>query len=146
MVEKPTRRMANMAAQTTKEKVVVPFILSLVGGLLILVGGGMMVGFARFPFFGGMMGGYYGMMSGYYGLMGGYGGGWFYAFSVIEIISGILVLIGAIMLYNEPSREYTWGILILVFSVLSFFGMGGFMLGALLGVVGGVLALTWKST
>ena len=138
--------MSKMATDAIKEKPVAPFVISLLAGLLIFVGGGIMVGFARFPFFGGMMGGYYGMMSGYYGLMGGYGGGWFYAFSVIGIISGILVLTGAIMLYNEPSRAYTWGILILVFSVLSFLGMGGFMLGALLGVVGGVLALTWKNT
>lgn len=137
--------MTEMGAAPIQDRPVAPFILSLIAGLLILVGGGMMVSLARFPFFGGMMGGYYGTMSGYYGMMGGYGGGWFYGFSVIGIISGILVLMSAIMLYNEPGRAYTWGVLILVFSVLSFFGMGGFMLGALLGVVGGTLALMWRT-
>lgn len=128
------------------EKPVAPFVISLIAGLLILVGGGMMISFATDPYYGGMMGGFAWMMNGHYGMMGGYGGIWFYAFSVIGIISGILVTAGAIMLYNEPSRAYTWGTLILVFSLLSFLGMGGFMLGALLGVVGGVLALTWKRT
>lgn len=105
-----------------------------------------MVGFARGPYYGGMMGGYAWMMNGYCGMMGGYGAPLFYAFSLVGIASGILVLLGAIMLYNEPNRAYTWGALVLVFSVLSFFAMGGFMLGALLGVGGGALALAWKRT
>jgi hypothetical protein len=35
-------------------------------------------------------------------------------------------------------------VLILVFSILSFIGLGGFVVGAILGIVGGVLALRWK--
>ena len=133
-----------MATSQTPEKPVAPFVLSLLAGLLILAGGGMMMGFSGVPYYGGMMGGYNGMMNGYYGMMGGYGNGWFHAFSAIGIVSGILVTVSAILLYAEPSRIHTWGALILVFSALSFLGMGASMLGALLGVVGGVLALTWK--
>jgi len=33
---------------------------------------------------------------------------------------------------------------VLVFSVLSLLGMGGFFIGAVFGIVGGMLALTWK--
>ena len=34
-----------------------------------------------------------------------------------------------------------FGVLILVFSVLSFFGSGGFVIGAILGIIGGVMTL-----
>ncbi len=85
------------------------------------------------------------MMGGYYGMMQGYGfGGWFYALAAIGLVSGVIILIGAIMVYTQPGRASTWGVLILVFSLVSFFGMGGFFLGAILGVVGGILAMTSK--
>jgi len=125
---------------------VAPFVLSLLAAVLILGGSGMMTTFSSgVPYYGGMMGGYYGMMGGYYGMMKGFGfGGWFYALAAIGLISGVIILIGAIMVYTEPSKVSTWGTLILIFSILSFFGMGGFFLGGILGVVGGILAMTWK--
>ena len=60
------------------------------------------------------------------------------------LISGTIVLASAVMLQVNPSRRRTWGVLILVFSVLSFLGTGGLVVGAILGIVGGVKALTWK--
>ena len=48
------------------------------------------------------------------------------------------------MIYNQPAKATAWGALILAFSILSLFGMGGFYFGAILGVVGGALAITWK--
>jgi hypothetical protein len=86
------------------------------------------------PHYGGMMGGYYGT--------GGYGG-WFYLLAAVGLVSGVIILLGSVMLYSRPGKAQTWGALILTFSVVSFFGMGGFLLGAILGIVGGVLALTW---
>jgi hypothetical protein len=74
----------------------------------------------------------------------GFGGGWFYGLAAIGVACGIVVLIGAIMVYNQPVRASTWGALILAFSIVSLFGMGGLFFGAVLGVVGGILALTWK--
>ncbi len=91
----------------------------------------------------GMMGGYSGMMNGYYGMMRGFvPGPGFYLLSAIAVIAGIVILVGAVMIYTRPSSTQTWGTIILAFSLLSLFGMGGFFLGAILGVVGGVLALT----
>ena len=90
--------------------------------------------------------GYYGGMMGGFGMMGGWGspfsfmgGLWF-----IGLTSGIIVIIGAIMLNSRPAEHTTWGTLILVFSIISFFGMGGFFIGALLGVACGALALSWR--
>jgi hypothetical protein len=129
---------------------VAPFFLSLLAALLILGGSGMMMTFSSgVPVYGGMMGGYYGMMGGFYGMMQGfgYGGmGWFYALAAIGLVSGVVILIGAIMIYTEPSRASAWGVLILLFSIVSFFGMGGFFLGAILGVLGGILALAYGNS
>ncbi len=91
-------------------------------------------------YYGGMMGGYYGMMHGF-----GLGGGGFYGLAAIGIVSGIIILVGAIMIYSQPAKASTWGALILAFSIVSLFGMGGFFFGAILGIVGGILALTWHT-
>ncbi len=117
------------------------FALSSIAGVLILSGGVAMLGYSSGPYVGmmsgysGMMGGYGGgMMSGYYGMMQGFGG-WF---------AGVLVLFGAIMMYDRPRQAAMWGVIVLVFSVVSFFGAGGFFVGAVLGILGGILALTWR--
>lgn len=70
-------------------------------------------------------------------------GSWFSAsFFLIPMISGIMVIIGAIMM-NKRSHEATiWGILVLVFSVLGLTGMGLAILGSILGIIGGAIALS----
>jgi hypothetical protein len=35
-------------------------------------------------------------------------------------------------------------VLILVFSILSFLGMGGFFVGGVIGIIAGALALSWN--
>jgi hypothetical protein len=126
------------------ERPTASFTLSLLAGLLILAGSGTMGLFSAAPYYG-MMGGYFGMMGGYYGTMQGYGyGGWFHLLVVIGMVSGVAVLLGAFMLYNQPGKVQTWGAVVLAFSIVSFIGMGGFFLGAILGIVGGVLAIVWR--
>jgi hypothetical protein len=132
-----------------KESPVASFVLSLIAGLLVLGGSATVMGLSSgSPHYGGMMGGYYygGMMGGYYGMMRGFGfgGWWFYGLAVIGILSGIIILVGAIMIYNQPAKASAWGTLVLAFSIVSLFGMGGFFFGAIMGVVGGILAMTWK--
>ena len=112
------------------------FVLSLLAGLWMLAAGGMMGGFG----WGGMMGG-----QGMGGWMWGRGvrssGLWWPWFG---IFAGIIVLVGAAMLYVKPEQRRSWGVLILVASALNIFlGMMGLLAGTL-GVVGGVLALATK--
>lgn len=127
------------------------FILSLIAGVLILLGGlfGTMIGMIGFT---GMMGGFGGMggmmggMGGMMGLGGPTGLGFMMGFGLIGLIAGIVIIYAAIMLNSKPEQASTWGTLILVFSIVSLFGgaMGGLGLGFILGLIGGILALTWK--
>jgi hypothetical protein len=119
------------------------FILSLIGGFLMLLSGlAYSVWFNVGGFdFGGMMGGFNGMMGGFgnmFGFMEGY--------SLVGLVAGIVVLAGALMLNSRPAENSTWGIIIVVFSAISLLGMGGFFVGAVLGIVGGALALSWRPT
>lgn len=126
---------------------VAAFVLSLIAGIWMLSMGGYMGGFGM----GGMMGrmgtGAYGAhrMYRWYGMSGwmwgqgmhGYGAWWPW----FGALAGILVIIGAIILFSKPEQRRAWGTVILVVSILDFFfGMGGLMAGAL-GVIGGVLAM-----
>jgi hypothetical protein len=61
-----------------------------------------------------------------------------------ETVSGAAIVTAAYMLYNKPSQAQTWGTIVLVFAVVSLLSPGGFIIGALLGIVGGLLALTWR--
>ena len=146
----------------TEKRPTAAFVLSLLAGIFIVLGGGMrymmssLIGsYGGYRGFGGMMGGYGGyeefggMMNGYngygYGMMRSLGFG-FGLMGILGLIFGIIVIISALMLNRRPHEHTTWGILILVFSVLSVFGsmMGGFGIGVLLGLIGGILAITWK--
>src|SRR5208283_5054207 len=138
------------------------FVLSLLAGIFIIIGGGVrymmssLIGsYGGYGGFGGMMGGYGGyggfggMMNGYngygYGMMRGLGFG-FGLMGIIGLVFGIIVIVSALMLNNRPKEHKTWGILILLFSVLSVLGimMSVFGIGALLGIIGGILAISWK--
>ncbi len=131
-----------------EERPTVAMILSIIGGTLMLLGGSMALmmlayhdgGFEMMDGFGGMMDDYGHMMDGLdfpYGMASG--------LMLVSLVSGVLVIVGAVMINIHPSQSITWGIVVLVFSILSFVGMGGFVIGAVLGVVGGgVLALTWR--
>ena len=130
---------------SVEEKPVAPFILGLLGGILILLGAFVM---SMFTFGTGNIMGMMGMMS---GTMGGFGGvmammmGYSFAFTIVGLASGAFVILGSVMLYNRPSESQIWSVLILAFSLLSILGaMGGFMVGLLLGVLGAVFGLVWK--
>ncbi len=73
------------------------------------------------------------LVSGMVGVMGAFG-----------LISGIIVIASAVMLRLRPSQRETWGILVLFFSVLSFLGTGSFIVGAVIGIIAGIMILRWK--
>ena len=95
-----------------------------------------------------MMGRFGGMMGGYQGMMGSLG----VPFSLMQglmlvgLASGIIVIVGAVMINARPTEHFAWGVIILIFSVISFLGMGGFVVGAILGIIGGAFAMSWRPT
>jgi hypothetical protein len=103
--------------------------------MMSLFGYGFMGMMGRNGSWGGMMGRGFGMMGFAFGMMG-----------FLGLIFGVIVIISALMLNSKPQEHTTWGTLILIFSVISLFGsaMGGFGIGLILGIIGGILAITWK--
>jgi len=73
----------------------------------------------------------------------GLGAGVAVGLAVVAVVLGILVLFFALQLKSKPQSAKTTGILILVFSLISFIGGGGFYIGAILALVGGILAIIW---
>ncbi len=133
-----------MAQNATSEYPTTASIIALVGGIIITLSGVLFVAVSTFvlpninysnlntppnlpasaiP----------GLVSGFVGLMGAFG-----------LVTGAVVLVSAILLLTNTGQRRTWSVLILVFSVLSFIGMGGFVVGAVLGIVGGALLLRWR--
>ncbi|HYB92870.1 MAG TPA: DUF6114 domain-containing protein [archaeon] len=107
------------------EKPTAAFILSLIGGIIILlVGFVVMVVGAIVSFF-----------------IGGLGG----IFGLLGVAWCILMIICAFMLNSQPEQHVIWGVLILVLSLLSWVGaFGGLFIGFLLGLIGGILGISWK--
>ena len=68
----------------------------------------------------------------------------FATIAVIGLICGALVLFGAIILRIKPENNKAWGILIIVFSIPSVITGGGFIIGFILGIIGGAKAFRWK--
>jgi len=118
-----------------EDKPTAAFALSLVGAIFIIIGG--VVTMAVTSFLGGVMT----LIPGFEGL-----GTMFIVLGLIGLVWGIITLVGAIMINSgEPSKVKTGSILVLIFSILSWFGAyGGLFIGFLLGLIGAILGLTWK--
>lgn len=100
--------------------------LSIVSGVLIFAGS-----FMPLIWMQGIMGG---MMQGMMGVT-------FMNISWIGIISGSIIVFSAIML-NYYKNTKIWGALILAFAIISLFSFGGFIIGAILGIIAGGIAIS----
>jgi hypothetical protein len=139
----PRRLKRKMVQKTALEYPNLPSILALIGGGIILFVALLLltVSVVILPHLNyttvtppqGYTGSISGLVSGIVGALASFG-----------LICGLIVLISAIALRLMPRHRQTWGVLILVFSILSFFGFGGAIAGAVLGIVGGILILRWK--
>ena len=122
-------------------------ILSLIGGSLIIIGGLVPLSMLGMSGHYGMMSGTGGMTEGRFGMMMPLQSFIWSTVAVVSVISigtGVVLIIGGYSIYGKPESAGKWGVAILVASVVSLFGMGGFFIGAILGIIGGILALTKK--
>lgn len=145
MVDEVTR-----SKEEAKRKMSLPFVLSLAAGILIILSSTMMLW--MMPMFGnwGFM---EGMMMNGGSMMGddnnnvGFNNFMPIMMNImmsVGIVSGVLVLIGAVMMYYKRAEQAKiWGIVVLVFSIVALFGGGGgFLIGTILGIIGGALAIS----
>ena len=112
------------------EKPTAAFVLSLIGGILILL-----VAIAIMA-----------LMSALSGLMIGVGanGSLALIYGAVGIIFALIVLVGAMMLWMKPQQHVAWGVIVLLFSLFSIISTGGLFIGLILGLVGGILGIVWK--
>jgi len=119
-------------------------ILSTIGGVLMVAGG--ILGLSMFGFWsqagmpgwgGGMMGGWGMMSSGFMWAAVG-------TVAAISIAAGAVSIVGGYSIYKKPESSGAWGIAILISGIVGLFGMGGFLIGPILSIIGGILALAKK--
>ncbi len=102
-----------------RERPVIPFALSLLGGLYIATAA-VLVDVFTFDVFGLLLG-------------------------LLGLGFGASVVYNACMLYLHPRERVSRGIVIVVLSLLSLVtAVGGFYVGLILGVIGGALAIRWE--
>jgi len=75
----------------------------------------------------------------------GFFGGLLAVLGVILIIFGIILIGGALMVNTgEPNKVRSGSVIGIIFGALSIFFGGGFYIGFMLSIIGGILGLTWK--
>ncbi|HEV2450096.1 MAG TPA: DUF6114 domain-containing protein [Thermoplasmata archaeon] len=71
-------------------------------------------------------------------------GGILGALATLGILFGFVILILAILVYLNPESHVGYGIAILLLSLFSLISGGGFLIGTVAGVIGGILALRFE--
>ena len=69
-----------------------------------------------------------------------------YSVAFVGLICGAMIVLGAMMLRMKPAQKRVCSIMIIVFSVPSVVTGGGFIIGFILGIIGGALAFSRKPT
>jgi hypothetical protein len=113
-------------AEPDEEKPIAATVLTLIGGVLIL-GVGLVVASVGST-----------LASVGVGVGGALG-----ALGALAVLLGIILLGLAVQLYRNPDSHTGYGIAIIVLSLLSIVGGGGAIIGLILGLVGGILAVVF---
>ncbi len=64
--------------------------------------------------------------------------------AAVSLAAGALTIAGGYVVYSKPASSSVWGIGILIASIIGLVTMSGFIVGPVLGIIGGMLALTKK--
>jgi Family of unknown function (DUF6114)/zinc-ribbon domain len=77
----------------------------------------------------------------------GYSGTDALLFAIVALVAGLLIVACAVLLHLYPQRHEVLGALVIGLAFASLFTfVGGFFLGFLLSLLGGILAVTWRPT
>lgn len=105
------------------------FALSLVAGILMLIDGAIVLWLAS-AVSSVISGPTAQAASNFIGLLG-----------ILAVLFGLIMSLLAFSLFRNPDSHVGYGVTILVFSFVSFLVGGGFIVGAVLGIIGGILAI-----
>lgn len=119
-----------MAMATPKSYPTAAFVLTLIGAIFIILGG--IYTAAVYAWLGSAV---ISILPGLGALLIG--------LAVAALLFGIIILVGALMMRSNPQSARTWGIIVLILSILSLVGGGGFFIGFLLALIGGILAIIY---
>jgi hypothetical protein len=114
------------------DKPTAAMVLSLIGGIFVIIGG------AFIAFVGSLIGSLNvtGASSASTTAL---------ALGIVGVIMGLIMVVGAFMMYSKPTSAKMWGVIVLILSIISWVtAFGGLFIGFLLGLIGGILALTFK--
>lgn len=115
------------------EKPTAAFVLSLIGGIFILLGGALIAALAA------TFGGLFNLVG-----LGDFGLG-VALLGSLGLVFGLIIIIGGVMMYMKPQQHVMWGAIVLILSIVSFpFSIGGFFIGFILALIGGILGLVFK--
>lgn len=68
------------------------------------------------------------------------------SYAILGILFGGLITLSGILAYFYPNLSTIFGIVTIFLSVLSIMGaLGGFLIGTIIGIVGGALCIGWKA-
>lgn len=114
------------------EKPTAAMVLSIIGGIFVLLGG-LFIAFL-------------GSIIGSLNIVGGgAASSTLLVLGLVGVIFGIIMAVGGVMMYKNPQSHTMWGAIVLVLSIFSWVvAVGGLFIGFLLGLIGGILALVFK--
>lgn len=108
-------------------------VLSIIGGVFILLAGLVLMAIgAWLDFLLGVTGLTFGLPVTTLGILG--------------LVLGLVIIVLGVMLLMKPEMHLVFGVLILVLSLVSVISLGGFFIGLILGLVGGILGIVFKPT
>lgn len=63
---------------------------------------------------------------------------------IAGVVNGLIIVIGSVLMYQNPQTHVVWGVVILVLSLVSWITtLGGFFIGFILTLIGAILALVF---
>ena len=110
------------------EKPTAAFVLSLIGGIFVILGALLWVSIGSVLAFLSLDIGLNATMMG-----------------VVGLIFGLIMIVGGVMMYVRPPQHVMWGAIVLILAIVSIpFSFAGLLIGFILGLVGGILGLVFK--
>jgi hypothetical protein len=64
--------------------------------------------------------------------------------SLLGILAAVVIITSGLLLYLYPKHQIIWGSIVVTSSIIGFLSGGGFFIGSIVGIVGGIIAISVK--